>query len=185
VTTTALPSPWTHQDIGSVGVAGSAAFANGTFTVKGSGADIWGAADAFHYVYQPLDGDVTIQAHVASVENVNVWTKAGLMMRASTDAAAAHVSVFVTPGKGLAMQWRSSAGGTSSSIAVAGVAPTWIRLTRSGSTIKAWYANDGATWIAIGTATVTLPSAASVGLTITSHDNSRTATAILVGVNIS
>src|SRR5205085_5117831 len=75
LTTTALPAPWTQQDVGAVGVAGSATFANGTFTVKGSGADIWGTADAFHYVYQPLDGDVTVQAHVASVQNVYVWTK--------------------------------------------------------------------------------------------------------------
>src|SRR5262249_22849065 len=65
--TAALPPPWTQQDIGTVGVAGSAAESNGTFTVKGAGADIWGTADAFHYVYQPLSGDTDIQAHVASV----------------------------------------------------------------------------------------------------------------------
>ena len=54
VTTTnaALPSPWVNQDIGSVGVAGSATYTNGTFTVKGSGADIWGTADTFQYVWQ-------------------------------------------------------------------------------------------------------------------------------------
>ena len=45
----AFPSPWAHRDIGSVGVAGSAQYANGAFTVKASGADVWGSADAFHY----------------------------------------------------------------------------------------------------------------------------------------
>jgi len=52
-----LPSPWQNQDVGSTGLAGSASYSAGTFTVGGSGADIWGAADAFQYVYQPLGGD--------------------------------------------------------------------------------------------------------------------------------
>src|SRR6202007_1212884 len=70
------PAPWIEQDIGAGGVAGSAAFSTGgMFTIKGSDADIWGNADAFHYVYQPLSGDGTIVARVATVQNVNAWTK--------------------------------------------------------------------------------------------------------------
>ena len=49
VTNPPLPAPWTDGDIGTVGAAGSASLVSGTFTVIGSGADIWGAADAFHY----------------------------------------------------------------------------------------------------------------------------------------
>src|SRR5579862_957370 len=36
-TVTALPSGWSDSDVGSVGIAGSATYANGIFTVKGSG----------------------------------------------------------------------------------------------------------------------------------------------------
>jgi acid phosphatase len=53
---TALSSfftPWLNQDVGVTGQAGSASFASGTFTVSGSGADIWGTSDAFQFVYQP------------------------------------------------------------------------------------------------------------------------------------
>src|SRR5687768_1124962 len=50
----ALPAPWTSTDIGSVGLAGSGSETGGQFTVRGSGADIFGTADAFHYVYQRL-----------------------------------------------------------------------------------------------------------------------------------
>jgi hypothetical protein len=35
-----LPTGWAEQDVGSVGLAGSAQFSNATFTVKVSGADI-------------------------------------------------------------------------------------------------------------------------------------------------
>ena len=40
-TVSTLPSGWTDGDIGSVGVAGSASFANGTFTASGAGGERW------------------------------------------------------------------------------------------------------------------------------------------------
>lgn len=43
-----LQAPWSAQDVGSVGYAGTAAHDANVFTVKGSGADIWGTADAAH-----------------------------------------------------------------------------------------------------------------------------------------
>jgi subtilisin family serine protease len=42
-----LPSPWLQQDVGAVGLPGSATEAGGSFTVLGSGADIWGYSDQF------------------------------------------------------------------------------------------------------------------------------------------
>ena len=50
---------------------GSASFAGSTFTVRGSGADIAGASDEFHYTYQPVSGNVTIVARVATIQNTN------------------------------------------------------------------------------------------------------------------
>ena len=45
-----IPHPWQHGDIGAVGRAGSATYSDGVFSVTGSGADIWGTADAFHFL---------------------------------------------------------------------------------------------------------------------------------------
>ena len=81
-----IPAPWKGTDIGDVGAEGSDGFLNGVFTLHASGGDVWGAADAFHYVYQTLNGDGTIVAHVASQENSNEWAKAGLMIRETLDA---------------------------------------------------------------------------------------------------
>ena len=44
VTSQPLPPTWLDQDIGLVGLAGSATYANGTFTVNGAGQGIDGAA---------------------------------------------------------------------------------------------------------------------------------------------
>ena len=88
---TGLPAPWTNRDIGNVGVSGSATYANGTFTVTGGGLDIWGTADAFHYVSQPLAGDGEIVARVTSLQLTAVNAKAGVMMRGALTASAQHV----------------------------------------------------------------------------------------------
>jgi hypothetical protein len=179
-----LPASWTQRDIGAVAIPGSATFANGTFTIKGSGADIWNTADAFDYVYQPLAGNATIVLRVATVQNVNVWTKAGVMLRASTDPGSPHASIYVTPAKGISLQWRSAAGGITASKTVTGTAPKWLRLVRTGNSIAASFSADGATWTAIATVSVTLPPNVFVGAPITSHDNTQTATATIDNVTI-
>src|SRR6202022_15202 len=75
--TTTLPAPWSTADIGSPAQAGSAAYASGTFTVKGGGADIWGTSDQFRFVYQQMTGNGEIVARVASLTNTDPWAKAG------------------------------------------------------------------------------------------------------------
>ena len=109
----APPSPWQGQDIGAAGQRGSATYSAGTFRVSGSGADIWGTADAFHYLYQPLPYDGDLVVRVAAVEGTNAWTKAGVMIRESLTPGSRHVSMFVSPGKGVAYQRRLTTGGTS------------------------------------------------------------------------
>src|SRR5437763_13676961 len=82
----ALPAPWTNQDVGATGAAGSASFSSNTFTVRGAGSDIWGAADAFQFVFQPISSDAQIIARVVSVQNTNTYAKAGIMLRETLDA---------------------------------------------------------------------------------------------------
>ena len=48
----ALPDPWETADIGAVGARGTASVTDGTWTIEGSGADIWDRADEFRYVYR-------------------------------------------------------------------------------------------------------------------------------------
>ena len=120
----ALPASWQTQDIGAVGVGGNASFASGTYSVTGAGADIWGTADALRYAYTTLNGDGQVTARVATEQNVNVWTKAGVMIRDSVAPGSRQALMLVSPGKGNAFQRR---------IATSGV-----------STQHGWRARDGA-----------------------------------------
>jgi hypothetical protein len=69
-TITPLPSGWSDGDVGSVGVAGSASYASGTFTVAGAGSEIGLSADAMNFAYQTMSGDGTIVARVVSTQGV-------------------------------------------------------------------------------------------------------------------
>lgn len=180
-----LPPPWQNADVGAVGVAGSASEASGRFTVRGAGADIWNAADAFQFVYQPLSGDGQIVARVASVQNVNVWTKAGVMVRDTLAANSAYAIMLVSAAKGLQFQSRTAAGATATGVAgaVAG-APYWVKAVRSGTTVTGFQSVDGVTWVQVGSATIALGSTAFVGLAVTSHNATAAATAAFDGVAV-
>jgi len=169
-----LPSPWQQQDVGAVGISGSASFSGGAFTVAGAGSDIWGTADSFHFVYQPLGGDGQIVARVDSLQNTSANAKAGLMFRSSLAATAANVMIDVQPGGSIEFMSRTSDGGSTAWLAGGtGPAPTWLRLVRSGSTVTGSVSSDGVTWTTVGSASATLGSSASVGLIVTSHNTSQ------------
>src|SRR5436190_1498697 len=58
---------WTERDVGNTGLAGSYSSSSGTIEVSGSGADIWGNADGFHYVYLPATGEGQVQTACPSL----------------------------------------------------------------------------------------------------------------------
>ena len=181
----ALPSPWGTQDIGQTGVTGFASHDSGVFTVRGGGADIWGTADAFRYVYQPLTGDGVVVARVASLQNVAAWTKAGVMIRETLSPSSAHAFMLASAGRGFAFQRRTSGGGASTSTSGgAGTAPAWVRLARAGRTITASWSADGRTWTTVGQDTITMAATVYVGLAISSHDATRLAEAMFDSVAI-
>src|SRR3954468_5133174 len=169
-----LPTGWKSVDVGDVGTAGSASYSNGVFTVSGSGADVWGTADAFHFAYRSLSGDGQIVARVASVSNVASWSKAGVMIRASTAANAAYGFMIVSASKGTAFQYRTSTGASAASITGTGAhAPTWVKIVRQGNVITASQSADGTSWTKVGSATITLGSTVDVGLAVSSHSDAQ------------
>ena len=178
----ALPSPWIDTDIGAVGQAGSASFdANlNQFTVIGAGADIWGTADSFNYLYSPLAGDGTVAAVVRGEQNTSQFAKAGLVMRSTTDPASTSVIVDCLPDGTIEFMARTSPGGQTTFIASNADEsfPRTLFLKRQGATITASVQNSTGN-VTLGS--VMVPDFASggvlAGLAVTSHDTSVTNTA--------
>jgi regulation of enolase protein 1 (concanavalin A-like superfamily)/phosphatidylserine/phosphatidylglycerophosphate/cardiolipin synthase-like enzyme len=181
----ALPSPWQQQDVGSVGATGTGTYSSGQFSVQGAGADIWGNADGFHYVYQPLSGDGSIVARVTSLQNSNSYAKAGVMVRATLGAGAAHATLDMRPGGALEFLARGTTNGATSYIGGGTQAPpAWLRLARSGSTITASFSSNGSSWTTIGTTSVGMASSVYVGLAVCSHVTGTLATATFDNVTV-
>lgn len=180
-----LPSNWQTQDVGAVGIQGNGSFASGTYTLTGAGADIWGTADAFRYAYTTLNGDAQVTARVVTEQNVNVWTKAGVMLRDSVAPGSRQAMMLVSPGKGNAFQRRGIANDVSTHTPGAFVtAPYWVRLTRIGNTITASQSADGTTWSVVGTDTITFAPTVLVGLAVSSHSTATAATATFDNVAV-
>ena len=178
-------STWSNQDVGSVSTAGSTSTSGGVRTVEGAGSDIWGSADAFHYVYQQVSGDVTITANVTSVENTHGWAKAGVMVRETLDAGSTHGMACVTPSNGTAFQRRTATDGTSSNTSGAGSSGAyWVRIERSGDTITAYESADGNSWSQIGSETIAMSDSVYVGLPVTSHASGTLCTATFESVGV-
>jgi regulation of enolase protein 1 (concanavalin A-like superfamily) len=181
----ALAQSLTGQDIGAVGVAGSSSLANGTWTVAGSGADIWGTGDAFRFVHTTASGDLDLKVRVASQTNTNAWAKAGLMIRGHLGNRSPHVSIFSSPSNGVAVQSRATEAGSSTGTTVSSVAqPRWLRLTRVGNLFTGYRSTDGTNWTVVGTRTITLPNTVSIGLAVTSHANTVLSTVTFADLNL-
>jgi hypothetical protein len=144
---------------------------------------VWGTADAFHFTYQSLAGDGQMIARVASVANVNAWSKAGVMIRGSLSAGSAYAFMIVSAAKGSAFQYRVASGATAANATGSAIAaPYWVRIVRSGTTVTGYQSPDGASWTPIGSASIALGSSAFIGLAVTSHDNTRLGTASFTNV---
>ena len=181
----ALPPGWADTDIGSPGIPGSATFAAGTFTVNASGADIENNFDQFHYVYQQAAGDVTVIAHVASIQNTDPWAKGGVMIRETLAPDSKHAMTVVTPGNGVVFQWRQTTAGATDNIPGPLVtAPYWVKVVRSGNTLIGYSSPDGVTWTEVGEHTIAMAATVFVGLPLTSHNDTVLNTATFDNVSV-
>jgi fibronectin type 3 domain-containing protein len=180
-TPSAPPAGWVSAPIpGTLTPAGSFSQMGSTFSLSGSGADIWGAGDQFRFAYQTLVGDGSITARVASLcggtpgSCPNVWTKVGVMMRDGTATGARNVAAILSPtaANKYRFQRRTATGGTTTATASTpdSQVPAYLRLTRSGNTFSAFFSTNGSTFTQIGTTqAITLPGSLLVGLAVTSH----------------
>jgi len=163
----------------------------GTYTMTGSGADIWNVngveADEFHFAYKMLTGAGSIIARVDSVENTNGWSKAGVMIRESLSPDSAHAFTCVTPGNGVASQGRPSTSGASFNTNQTGIAaPYWVKLERSISGLfTVSHSANGTSWQPVTGATpqnIAMGANVYIGLALTSHDAAQTCQAIFSNV---
>ena len=167
-----LPSPWSSSDVGTPAMKGAAVM---SFTIVAGGTDIWGTADQFQFMYQPMSGDGEVVARVASLVRTHNWAKAGVMIRESLAADSAHAMMTISANNGYAFQRRPSRGALSlNTSGGSGRPPGWVRLVRRGDLFEAYRSADGRTWTLVGSDTIPMADAVYVGIAVTSHSTTAT-----------
>jgi hypothetical protein len=183
-----------------------------TYTMTGTGEDIWNVADLrgskyhdeFHYAYKQInsgdgDGWVTVIAKVDSITgDTSPWTKAGIMVRQTLDANSVNGLMCITPEKGAVWQYRPAIGEGSISYDYYTrgddyldlkdiTAPYWVELvldTYNGN-VYPYYSPDGSNWSPVqsaGSPTITLPFY--VGMAVTAHNSKAVCSAQFSDVSI-
>ncbi len=137
-----------HADVGTVLHPGSAIFdpATSTYTLTGSGDNMWLAADAFQFAWKKISGDVELTADVSFEDTKgNPHKKAALVFRQSLDSSSVYVDIALHGNGLLALQYRDETGGLTHEIKsrvspadqnapppAQAPAPVRLRLTRRG-----------------------------------------------------
>lgn len=177
-----------HRDIGGPKLPGAAEYdvAKQTYTVTGGGENMWGQADAFHFVWKRVSSDVALAADIQfQGTGGNAHRKAVLIIRQSLDADAAYADAALH-GDGLAsLQYRESKGGPTREIQsnVKGAARlqiekrgnyVWMSIARAGEPLQS----------AGGSFRLSLNTPFYVGLGVCAHDNNVSEKAVFSNVEL-
>jgi TolB protein len=108
-----------QSDVGAVLRAGSAVYDTGTktYTLRGSGENMWGTADAFQFAWKKVSGDVELTADVRFPNlSGNAHKKAVLMFRQSLEADSVYADVALHASGLTSLQYRDRKGAATSEV---------------------------------------------------------------------
>src|SRR5215207_3442100 len=143
----------------------------GAYTVEGSGANMWGARDEFHFVWRRMRGDFILTARAAfKGRGKEAHRKLGWQVRASLEADAPHASAVVH-GDGLtSLQFRRAGGAQTEELKFERGGADVIQLERRGDAFIMSAARFGETFVTGGVERLALGEEVYVGLFVCAHD---------------
>jgi len=162
-------------DVGTVLHRGSVDYdaTKGTYTVAGSGENMWFAKDAYHFVWKKMSGDVALSADITFAgSGGNAHRKAVLMIRQSLDQDSAYVDI-ARHGNGMtALQFRTAKGGVTNEVESPDWGPAQVRIEKHGAFVTMWLAKKSGDELKIAGASprIELQEPFYVGIGVCSHD---------------
>jgi TolB protein len=175
-------------DLGTILHAGSSHYdaSKDSYTVSGSGANLWFGIDDFHYVWKKMSGDVALSADIDFIGTQgNAHRKAVLMIRQSLDPHSIYVDV-ARHGDGLtSLQYRDGYGEDTHEIETYGKGPHRVRIEKRGDHVYVSILDASGMMVPSGAAMqVGITGEFYVGLGVCSHDETVTETAVFSNVKI-
>jgi hypothetical protein len=177
-----------HGDVGTVLHTGSVEYdaAKQSYTIAGSGENMWLGKDAFHFAWKKASGDVALMADIEFLgKGVNEHRKAVLMIRQSLDADSPYADVALH-GSGLtSLQYRGEKGALTHEIQANISAPKRLKIVKRGAYVSMWLADEGGEFqLASGSTRIELKQPFYVGIGVCSHDASVVEKAVFSHVNL-
>jgi len=182
-----------QSDVGAVTPPGSASYnrASGDYTVTSAGANLWGTADAFHFLWKKISGDVTQTADIDFPQTPgehNPHRKAILIFRQTLDADSSYADAALH-GVGLtALQFRRDSGAITEDLELNATfaAPQRLRIEKRGDTFTMYIAPaPGAPFHQIGSSTqLHLEEPFYAGIGLCSHDANQSEKAVFSHVTL-
>ena len=176
-------------DVGTVLHAGSVEYdaEKKSYTIAGSGENMWFKADAFQFAWKKVSGDVRVSANISFVgTGGNPHRKAVLMIRQSLDADSVYVDI-ARHGNGMtALQFRTEKGGPTMEVQSSNWGPQHLRIEKHGPYFTMWLAGEsGGLQPAAGSPRVELKEPFYVGIGACSHDKDVIEKAVFSNVEVS
>jgi hypothetical protein len=176
------------DDVGAPPIKASAEFdaASGQYKITGSGTDIWGKADQFHYVWREMPGDFAVTATAQFLTDGIDHRKAAIMLRQTADADSPFVHLVIH-GNGMpSLQFRTVKGGGANTVdmPILGAGTFKLKLVRQGSAITVWLAKGDEPLRQLGTTQNQIGSPVLVGLAVASHTQTAVNTVLFSDVSI-
>ncbi len=162
-----------EKTVGHVPLGGSAAYdaKTATYTVTGSGANIYGEEDAFYFLWKRVTGDLILTTDAAFLtEGGHMHRKAGWMVRADLSSGAIYADALVHGDSLIVLQYRTETGGMTKEIQSAVRGPAAMRLERTGNLFTLYVTPSDGERRVVGSVTVPVPDSAYAGLVVCSHD---------------
>jgi regulation of enolase protein 1 (concanavalin A-like superfamily) len=153
--------------------AGSTVYgpADGVYRVTGGGADMWGAADAFHFSWVRVSGDAALTADIQFPWGSKApLEKAVLIFRQSLDPASPYADVAIHADGHITLQYRATAGGKTVDVTAADHGSTRLRIERSGDRFTAYTGSASGKVTAFSNTTIALEDPVYVGIGVCAHD---------------
>ena len=191
------PLALTGIDVGAPRLPGATKPSAAGVEIVAGGEDIWGTREEFHFAQSLGQGDFELSVRLDSLTMADVYTKAGLMLRASLAAGAEHAMLLAFGDNqprnrnngGLEFQSRIAADGPCTGIYPPQPLPpqpdfpvnfphVWLKLVRAGDTLTGLASPDGGSWRTYSVHRQRLPRAAYLGLAVTSHHAAQTVRAV-------
>ncbi|MCV9386341.1 SMP-30/gluconolactonase/LRE family protein [Reichenbachiella ulvae] len=177
-----------HLDIGSSKNEGFAFYdaSNQTYTLGGSGVNVWGTNDQFHYLWTTIQGDFILRAEVEfHGQGVDPHRKAGWMVKNDLESNTAHVNAC-THGDGLtSLQHRKETNGETSEKVSQDSSVQMIQLERRGDTFIMSTAQFGSEPTEVQLDSMPMDTEVYVGLYVCAHNPDITETVTFRNVRIS